>query len=92
MIGEGDAVLNVYPNPASDILTIELQHFLQGSYRITLYDILGKNIMAVNSDVENGKNPKCSLTLSGVEVGIYLLIIDSDQIDVVRKFRITKYE
>lgn len=61
--------LNIYPNPANDVLFIETP----SSGNLKIYDINGK--MVLNKNLENLKN---EIDISELVAGTYLLRFDSD--------------
>jgi len=65
---------NMYPNPASDQVTIQT-NLPQGDARITIYNILGK---PVHNEVLNELN-NLSVDLSTLSGGIYLLQLEYGQ-------------
>lgn len=74
-----DNSLLVYPNPASDVLNVELEE-----NRITLlevYDITGKQVLS-----QQNKLNRVSIDISGFPSGIYQLKIQSDNGSISRKF------
>lgn len=64
--------LNVYPNPATDVININL-NAAQGLYTIELFDLLGNKVSAINV-----MNPGIvSLPLSEFANGVYMLTVSS---------------
>lgn len=63
------AIMNEFPNPASDYLTISLQMQVEGDIKITLNNILGKEIRVISE----GTNLQIqeTISLAGIEKGIY---------------------
>ncbi len=62
--------LNVFPNPTSDLLTIDLGQSIYGEYRFELLDISGKTIQSfvISSDESFHR-----LNFSGLKNGIYFI-------------------
>jgi len=69
---DSPASMMVYPNPTSDILTIEIatENEMQGI--LSVKDILGKEVYAVQKNVFEGSN-QINLDLSEYEDGTYLV-------------------
>jgi len=67
--------INLYPNPASEILTIDSK--LQIT-KVEIYSILGQIVKEVNIGLN-------SISLNGLSKGIYLLRIESENGTTVRK-------
>ncbi len=63
----------IYPNPASDKLTVETERQLTHSIRINLYTILGERVKSVT--LLPGQQ---NITLDDLENGVYLLEAESD--------------
>jgi len=76
--------VKVYPNPASDQLTIEINDQLQGMVQICVYEITGKK-MAENTNI---KNSTCQLDVSGFAKGMYILQIKNATESHTQKFEI----
>lgn len=63
---------SVYPNPATDVININVDN-LKGNATVTIYDIVGNEI--VNSNLVNGKN---TLNIENLTSGIYFYTIRKD--------------
>jgi len=63
--------LKIYPNPAKDILYLDLPEEYINSYTIKIYNIMG--VMLVNSCSERN-----SIDISGLDKGLYLLQLTSE--------------
>ena len=75
----------ILPNPTLDKINIEFYSEKKYSGLISVYDILGKNLMEIKCKIEEGKN---SLTLNVNEMvsGIYLIEVSSKSGKVYSKF------
>lgn len=71
---------NVFPNPASDIVTITHNENI-GIEQIEVYDINGKNIKLQNYSGQN----EIQLNISDLAVGTYMLHIKTNQGTAVKK-------
>ena len=60
--------LNIWPNPANDLVTFEQK----GKFEVLIYDISGKIVMQTNA------NDKVSINIIGLESGPYLCEINSE--------------
>ncbi len=72
--------LNIYPNPASDVLYINLpgngkQHFIQ------IFDIAGHLVKSVRTDGTNA----LSINISGLESGLYMLQYQNETTTITKK-------
>lgn len=63
------ATINIFPNPSTENVTISLQTQLEGEIKITLNDLLGKEIRVISE----GTNIQVqeTISLAGIEKGIY---------------------
>jgi hypothetical protein len=65
-------ILNVFPNPAEDLLNLESSFHSSGNLSYQLYDMSGKSILLNSSDQKAGINLE-TLSLKGCAPGHYLL-------------------
>ncbi len=65
----------IFPNPADQNLTVNINSLESSSYKITLYDMLGKEIVNNIKAIQVGAN-EINIDLSVIENGIYLLYIN----------------
>lgn len=76
--------LKVYPNPASELLTVELED--SPDHVLSLYDISGKLVLQVQANEE-----RTEMNISGLQSGIYILkAMDSSGREYVRMVSIGK--
>lgn len=73
------SILNfkIYPNPATDFITIEVNNIQISS--VNVYDILGKNVISKNSLDNN------TLSISNLKKGVYFLKIEAEGITSTKK-------
>ncbi len=71
--------LKIYPNPASEILYIELN--TEKQFKVSLYDILGQKLNLFPQKQFN----KLILNVSGLKKGIYLLKVEGKDFSQTRK-------
>ena len=64
--------INIYPNPVNNILNIKFSK--TGSYKISIFDILGKKLygLKINNSSDN------TVDLSNLESGVYFVTITGD--------------
>ncbi len=67
--------LNVYPNPANDIVTIASNGF--GAKQVMLFDMLGKKVLETSTNE--------TINVSGLKAGIYVMKITQDGKAATRK-------
>ncbi len=74
--------ISVYPNPATDQITIELSPKNSATVQLQLIDITGKLIAAVDAGVIQG-NYQHTMNTTGIAKGIYFLkVIAGDDVEV----------
>ena len=79
-----NGTFNVYPNPASDILYIDMNN--QTLNRISIIDVTGRVIE--NRKVEY--NGRISLDVSGLRGGLYMLLLEGDGFKSVARVAINR--
>lgn len=67
------AILELYPNPVSDILNIQLAEFAEGAFTLQMTDLQGKTI--INNQVNQINGPLYRLDVSELPNGIYLMSV-----------------
>ncbi len=79
----------LYPNPVRDNLKVEYNSPNNGEITVTIYNILGKNMMSSKNVVEEGKN---SINLNTTELadGLYLFELENNGELIRSKFMIRK--
>ncbi|MCD6067884.1 MAG: C-terminal target protein [Bacteroidetes bacterium] len=70
--------LNIYPNPANDLLNIHTDAFIE---TISISDITGRTIR----NVAIGKTNQCEISLADLESGIYFISTYTDKGMAIRK-------
>jgi hypothetical protein len=70
-------VIAIYPNPASDEVTIEIGELNEGNYRVIFHDVVGRQV--IKTDLTTGLNSiNTSLMLNGVYYASVLNENDSE--------------
>ncbi len=69
---------NVFPNPAHDKLQLNITSATSGTYNLSLLDLTGRKIFSDVLNVSN-ENLLVSYPVTGIERGMYLLVIESDK-------------
>jgi hypothetical protein len=82
-------LISVYPNPATESLTISFESPRGGIVSLELIDALGR---PMNGQVEQviGANALITVSLEHMESGIYLLKIERDQDHVTKTIVVTR--
>ncbi|MGE0637109.1 MAG: YCF48-related protein [Bacteroidia bacterium] len=73
--------LRIYPNPAANSITLEIQLIGQQS-SVKIYDVRGQQIF----ETVNNKQKKLSIDVSGFAAGLYVIQLQSQQGVVSKKF------
>ncbi len=75
--GSADALsMKVYPNPATDFVTLNFHSAMPGAYVLQVYDVLGSRVSEFQVNVRAGEN-SAELNVGGLAQGIYLLRMES---------------
>ena len=70
-------ILNVYPNPFSDVLLLNLSYPSVGVLEIKLIDLSGKEVLLFKDFVKGEGSQQFTLDCSGVSAGTYELVVDN---------------
>ncbi len=84
---ESDELILVYPNPAADIVNIDMQNYTGNISQIDLCDVTGNQLFKQCIPV---KNETTNISLSGYPDGIYMLRIFTESEIVTKKLVIKK--
>ncbi len=84
-----DNGIYVYPNPASDILSIFVKNNIEGNVNILVYDIYGKVIYQTLSG-QTEKGSIITIDLNNFSNGIYFLSLKTPEKQITRKIIINK--
>ncbi|MCI4671480.1 MAG: T9SS type A sorting domain-containing protein [Bacteroidia bacterium] len=83
-----DGEVSLYPNPAKDILTIDVAAERLSGFGISLYDLSGKTVMS--KGIEPTTNFSTTMDVSGLNSGVYLVKIYSESGVYTNKIMIMK--
>ncbi len=78
--------INIFPNPASDQVTVDLSEFNGRPLDIQLFDLSGNKAFGVS----DFREPKLSLDISTYQQGVYLMHFTDGKSTVQKKFMIRK--
>ena len=89
-ITESDDIkgVNVYPNPATNILNIELSFPSETKNKITLCDLMGNNIRTIDEGYYSNKHLESNVF--DLSNGIYLLKIELPNKTIIKKIAVVK--
>lgn len=82
-------VVNVYPNPVNEKLTIAFESKDDSKIIMNVADLFGKKLMMSVSNSQAGNN---ELDFSAFHAGVYLLTISKPTGEIINTFRITKIQ
>lgn len=82
--------LNIYPNPASDLLNIDLSLARETSVKMELFDLSGRLVYSNNSGNLGAGEHDLSMEVSGLRTGSYTLRITAGEEVINRKVVLTR--
>ncbi len=77
-------LLTVYPNPASDMITIQGKGLGDGALTIRIFDAAGKLVMAQQKNTQNG-SINIPVNISQLASGIYNIQVNGKQVSEIHK-------
>ena len=89
-INENEAInpvttARVYPNPATDMLNIEVNASQASEMSINVYNIMGQNVMSQNVNITTGMNLR-PINVSELNSGIYFVTVKANGFENTMKF------
>ena len=86
---KGTVKMNVYPNPASNVINISLASPINDVVEVQLFDLLGNRIKSQKVNLTAGSN-QLKLSLDNVSNGIYFLDVKGEKVKVATKVNVAK--
>jgi hypothetical protein len=81
---------NVFPNPAQDVVSISFELDMDQVLRFSVYDVRGRRVATLLEDrAKQGKN-LFSFNIHPLSSGMYVLVIEKENGDVIRTDKIVK--
>ncbi|MGD0709922.1 MAG: PCMD domain-containing protein [Bacteroidales bacterium] len=77
--------VNLYPNPASKIVNIQLNNELTGDANLKIYNSLGE---LVGSEMVNSANSLYTIDIAGLQKGFYYVSISNKACHIIKKLLI----
>jgi len=71
---------SVYPNPATDFITVNLS--LEQIEKVEIFDLNGRLIKTVNSDLSSSQN----IDVSNLQSGLYFITVNTPDASITKKF------
>ncbi len=75
----------LYPNPASDMLNIEVNASQASEMSISIYNIMGQKVMDQNVNITTGMNTR-NINISDLNSGIYFVTVKANGFENTMKF------
>ncbi len=82
----GNGILTIKPNPAGDVLNIELLPDVPGEYSISIIDLLGNSVKLLYSGFLTDETKSISSDISSLAAGLYYVIVRSSVSEQVKTF------
>lgn len=82
---DGLNALNVYPVPAKESISIEIESTESGLYNVSIIDITGRMVTAETMAVNAGHKTTRTLDVSSLSSGVYSLVLELDGQRAVRR-------
>jgi hypothetical protein len=84
-----NAGFGMFPNPATDQVTVEVPTEMEGAATVNLLDITGKRIASQNRSIEKGDN-QFVFPLKGLQNGLYLVQVNQGTQTHTRKLNVQR--
>ena len=84
-ISEEDNFIQIYPNPANEAAIVSWQSVKRSVVKLSVYDVMGREIMKVADKEEQTGKHIAELNLSNFEKGIYFVKISINDIMLTKK-------
>jgi len=81
--------VNLYPNPTTDVLNIELELVKDADIEFMVIDMTGKSVFNRNMSRNEGSN-KMSFDMNDLPAGIYMMNVISDKEMITKRFIIQR--
>jgi PKD repeat protein len=72
------SLFRLFPNPASEQVTIEINRNISGNCKLTLFDLTGCRVMEVSQSIPAGNH--FSMNISALSKGIYFLRVQAGEL------------
>jgi len=80
-LGSENEMVEVYPNPFTGTINIELNSLVKEMVDILLLDITGRKVISLNEQLKVGENKFSLKEAKSLDSGIYILTVQSDNLD-----------
>ncbi len=79
-----DGIVNIYPNPARNWMTIDFQNKNEAPVSLLLMDMMGRKVLTLSESKLHGQD-HCTMDLSSMPVGVYFIRMDIGNYTEIRK-------
>ncbi len=79
-------LVNVYPNPANEIIFISIPQQLSGEYKISIKNILGEEVAKTSAHISAAQT--ININCSHFTAGMYLIDMASGDINISKQIEI----
>ncbi len=83
-----DAALSVYPNPATEDITVKLTYAYEENVEIAVYNLIGEQIHAI--EATDAFNKEYTFDMSGQANGIYFVEVQTEEATTTKRFVLSK--
>ncbi|KAA1242113.1 M12 family metallo-peptidase [Aquimarina sp. RZ0] len=80
-----DSDIKIYPNPAEDVLNIEINNLENKTSRFFIRDINGRTLKSMLIETPPGSNYKEELTVSDLPSGVYFIQFNGNKKSITKK-------
>lgn len=81
--------VKVYPNPASDYVTVSVDAGTPGKVTLEVFDIMGRSVLNMHENIQAGQK-EFKLDISALNAGIYNLNVRTAEGVMTKKLTVTK--
>ena len=78
-------LLNVYPNPASEVLNVNYELLHAGNVQLSLRNLLGQKVKILQDGLKAAGIHKVTLNVSDLTKGVYMLEVAADEQVITQK-------
>jgi hypothetical protein len=78
------SAFSVFPNPANDLITIQLNNLNGNNLQIKIIDVLGQTVIEKKEETISGSFEK-QIDVSNLNAGVYMIMIRAGEKEFVQK-------
>ncbi|HSO87054.1 MAG TPA: glycoside hydrolase family 44 protein [Draconibacterium sp.] len=80
--------IKIYPNPAKDVVQIDLFHQLESPVDVAVYDLAGRKIK--NYNIAASGQETLTFDVHDIISGVYILTVSNKQFNITKRFNIAR--